>query len=156
MKGKAIISIAILSIAAGFSVSEAIGPGEGQMTKRNIAVSQDGCIADSVTVRWDLDSLLGEPTVNGTYMYSGNCKPGPRFVIWLQVEHAGGRGWVRLAPATPNGPGSWGFNVAGSPDWDEVLCGYDGTRKTSCHDPSSAKDMWKNGRVTDFHGPWEP
>ena len=42
MKGKAIIAIAVLSIVASFAVSEAVGPGGGQLTKRNVAVSQTG------------------------------------------------------------------------------------------------------------------
>lgn len=81
MKGKAIIGITILSVVASLAVSEAVGPGEGQMTKSNVPVSQDGCIADSLTVKWNLDSFFGEPTVNGTYKYSGDCKPSSDFVM---------------------------------------------------------------------------
>lgn len=145
--------IVLLSIAANSRVAEAVGPGKGEMTKHRVYVGK-GCTVDSLTVRWNLDSLFGEATIYGNYKYFGNCQPDPGFMIWLRVESAGAWGYVRIAPAIPNGPGSWGFNTPGSPNWDEVLCGYNGTRRTQCNSASSAKRIWKNRRVTDFRVPW--
>ena len=145
-----ILMIAVLDVG----YVGAVGPGEGEMTKQNVFVG-NGCLADSLTVRWDLGSLLGEPTVSGSYKYHGSCQPAPGFMIWLRVEYDGGGGYVRLDPAIPSGPGEWGFNVTGVPDWDEVLCGFDGIQRTECHSASAAKEIWTNGRVTDFAVPWQ-
>ena len=134
-------------------VAKAAGPGIGQMMKRDVPVSRS-CVADRVTVRWKLDSLLGEPIVNGTFMYEGDCEPSSDFVVWLRVESGPAVGFVRLAPAIPNAPGEWGSNVSGSPSWGSTLCGYHGTRRDDCYTPSTAKRIWKSGTVTDFAGPW--
>lgn len=131
----------------------AAGPGKGEMTKYNVHVG-DGCYADSVTVRWNLDSLMGEATQNGSWKYSGDCRPNHEFMIWLRVEGAGSYGFVRIAPAHPSRPGKWAFNVTGSPSWDKALCGYSGSRKGRCHPAAEAKAIWKDGRVTDFRTPF--
>ena len=147
-----VISVICLVCALSFRVAEAVGPGKGEMTKQGVFVGNE-CTVDSLTVKWNLDSLLGD-TIYGNYKYLGNCKPDPSFMIWLRVEHAGTGGYVRIAPALPNKPGTWGFNTPGSPNWDEVLCGYDGTRRVKCLSKASAKRAWKNGRVTGFRVPW--
>ena len=148
-----VISVICLFGALDFRVAEAVGPGKGQMTKQGVFVGNE-CTVDSLTVWWNLDSLLGEAKIDANYKYFGNCKPDPSFMIWLRVEHAGTGGFVRIAPALPNKPGTWSFNTPGSPSWDEVLCGYDGTRRVKCLSKESAKSVWKNGRVTGFRVPW--
>ena len=150
-----VIVVAVLFMAVNSPIANAAGPGEGEMTKYGVYVGE-GCTVDSLTVKWDLDSLLGEPTVKGNYKYSGDCGPAVGFVIWLRVEFGGAWGFVRIAPAIPNRPESWGFNTTGSPNWDEALCGYDGAQTTQCMRSSVAKEVWKNGRVTDFSVPWDP
>ncbi len=134
-------------------VAAAAGPGSGQIFKNAVWVGNN-CTVDRLTVRWRLGSLMGEPTVSGSYKYSGNCKPSHDFMVWLRVEGVGLYGYVRLNPAVPNGPDRWGFNVTGSPNWNQVLCGYDGTERAGCHEPSTAKSIWKNGKVVDFRVPW--
>lgn len=133
----------------------AAGPGVGEMTKHNVVISPDGCIADSLTVRWKLDSLLGEATVNGTYKYEGTCEPHHSFFVWLRVDAANTWGVVKVDPASPDRPGEWGFNVTGSPPWDEALCGYRETERFVCHPRNDAVRIWKAGKVTDFFSPWE-
>lgn len=155
-----VLSVVACTLALSTSAA-AEGPGKGELTKHNVKLGD--CVADSLTVRWNLDSLLGEPLVNGTYRYETAdvaCELPPSTVVWLSVEHpshstVGGRGFVRLAPALPAGPGQWGFNVTGSPDWDEVLCGYRETEKTSdCLPEKDAKRLWKEGRIVDFDVAW--
>ncbi len=62
---KLICVVSSLCLMAFASVSMAAGPGTGTATKHNLRIGQ--CYADSVTVKWDLDSLMGEPTVSGSY-----------------------------------------------------------------------------------------
>lgn len=131
----------------------AVGPGKGDMMHTDMWI---GDCYGSVVVRWDLDSLLGEPLVKGSWKYFGaDCKPSHSTIVWLKVEAPGiGHSYVRLAPVVPNKASEWGFNTPGSPNWDEVLCGYRGTRTLQCLEPNDAKRVWRNGSVTDFEVVW--
>ena len=153
MRHVIIAAVAVWCLAVSFPSAEAVGPGEGEMTKYDVFVG-NGCTVDSLTVRWELDSLPEGPTVYGTYKYVGDCGPEFGFVIWLRVEHDGSWGYVQIDPIIPFGPGTWAFNVTDLPNWDEVLCGYHGTERTECFSPSAAREIWENGRVTDFGVPW--
>ena len=146
------LSVCIFCCAT--SAAFGAGPGEGEVTRNGVYMGE-GCYADSVMVRYKLDSLIGEPTVAGTWMYVGDCEPAHDFMVWLRVEGAGAWGWVKLDPAIPSASGEWGFNVTGSPEWDDLLCGYDGTRKQRCLSSDDAKAIWKEGRVTGFDVPFE-
>ena len=146
-------TLTILLVAMNVTVAEVVGPGVGEMTKVNIYVG-NGCTVESLTVSWLLDSLTDGPLVHGEYMYLGNCQPASEFVIWLRVEGSGNYGYVRLSPPIPNGPGRWTVSLPRFPDWGDLLCGYKGTQKRDCRSPSSAEEIWTNGRVTDFDVPW--
>lgn len=74
-------------------------------------------------------------------------------VVWLKVQHCVAYGWVRLSPTVPRASVA-GYNVTGSPDWDEVLCGYSGTRRTSCMDLDAARSLWRRGQVVDVEVAW--
>ena len=147
------ISVICLICILDSRVAEAVGPGKGEMTKNGVYVGNN-CTVDSLTVKWNLDSIIGEPLVKGTYKYTGDCKPDPSFMVWLRVEHSGTWGHVRIAPAIPDKPGVWGFNAPGSPAWNRLLCAHEGTRTLDCVSKEAAKSAWKNGRVTDFQVPW--
>ena len=151
---KRILSITACTMALSAPVG-AEGPGTGELTKHNIQIGD--CVADSITVRWDLDSLMGEAVVKGSYHYSSSdptCKPHYRTVIWLRLEGLGGFGYVRLSPAIPDRPGQWGYNTPGAPPWDGALCGYRDTQRAECLPGNNAKKVWKHGRVTDFDVVW--
>ena len=148
-----IISVIYLVSALDFRVAEAVGPSKGEMTKNDVFVGNN-CIVDSLTVKWNLDSLLGEAVVAGSYKYEGNCEPASDFMVWLKVEGSGGWGFVRIAPVVPEKPNVWGFNTPGSPEWKEAICGYKGNKREKCVPVASAKQTWKTGKVTDFHVPW--
>lgn len=132
----------------------AAGPGAGSLTKYNVQIGR--CTADSLTVKWNLDSLMGEPTVSGTYQWtsSSNCELPSSTTIWLQVVSGTMRGYVSLSPVTPKANGGFGYNTTGSPDWDEALCGFSGNKTAGCYDESNAKHLWKNGEVDDFMVGW--
>ena len=137
------------------SISMAAGPGSGSKTKYNIRIGN--CQADSIKVKWRLDSLMGEATVNASYKWNGdrNCKLPHTTTIWLKVTNgSGGKGYVRVSPVTPKANKGYGYDTTGSPNWNKILCGYSGTRKTSCLDKKSAKNLWKTGDVEDFKVAW--
>lgn len=133
------------------TASYAVGPGKDKMTKYNINVG--GCMASSVTAGWNLDSLFGEPTVKGEYIWYGdsNCKPHYSTVLWLKLVQRNGQGsgYVRVSPAVPRA-GSVSYDTAGSPNWDSLVCGQSGTKKNGCFNASDAKTMWKTAYVADF------
>ena len=137
-------------------VSLAVGPGSGSKTKHGVRIGK--CQADSVTVKWNLDSLMGEATVSGSYKWTGdrNCTLPSSTTVWLKVKENGGGGYgnVRLSPVTPKANKSYGYNTTGSPSWKQTLCGYQGTSRTSCLSSSEAKRMWKNSHVSDFVIQW--
>jgi len=134
--------------------SWAAGPGSGSKTKYNVRIGN--CSADSISVKYKLDSLMGEPTVAGSFKWSGsNCNLPSSTMIWLKVENSyGGRAYVKLDPVVPNANAGYGYNTTGSPNWNSALCGYSGTRARNCMGPSDAKELWKSGYVSDFSVAW--
>lgn len=143
-----ISSFLLISLA---SVSMAAGPGSGSMSKRNIQIGL--CRADSVTVKWKLDSLMGEATVLGSLKWEGdpNCTLPSSTTIWLDVtDNSGGKGYVRVSPVIPKANKGYGYNTTGSPNWGKTLCSYRGTKISGCQQSSDAKRLWKIGRVSDF------
>lgn len=136
------------------SICLAVGPGAGTMTKHNVSIGR--CTADSMTVKWNLGSLMGEPTISGTYQWtsSSNCELPSSTTIWLQVVNGTMRGYVPLSPVTPKANSGYGYNTTGSPNWREALCGFRGNKAVSCYDEASAKQLWKVGEVNDFMLGW--
>ena len=135
--------------------SMAVGPGKGEMTKHNVEFAD--CVADSVTVKWNLDTFFGEPVVYANYRYESTdpeCKPHYSSAVLLRVESGGGFGHVISRLSNPSRPGKWGFNVSGSPDWDELLCGYV-RQQWGCKPEEEAKRTWLDGKVTDVFIHWE-
>lgn len=134
----------------------AVGPGKGSISKNNITIGL--CTANTFTVQYQLDSLLGEPTVNGAYKWTSSdssCELPASTVVWLKLASANNNyGYVQINPVVSKANKGLGYNVAGSPNWDVVLCGYQGTKATTCLNSSSAKNLWKTGRVVDFQVQW--
>ena len=93
--------LAVLLLAAPV-VGLAAGPGSGSQSERNFRVGN--CQVSSMEVIYKLDSLMGEPTVSGSYKWTGNgnCTLPSSTTIWLKVEDGrGGRGYARLKPVVP-------------------------------------------------------
>ena len=125
------------------------------MSKSNVQIGD--CTASNIDVKWALDSLMGEPTVNGSFRWDGDaCELPPSTAIWLKLEqvNGSGSGWVNIAPAVPEANGDYGYNTTGSPDWTETVCGFEGTQATGCVASSEAKTLWTTGSVTDFEVVW--
>jgi hypothetical protein len=122
---------------------------DGTITQTGLVIA--GCQVSSMTVRYHLSTLVGEPVVNGSYTWtagpgtSSGCLPSD-LEVWIRVEGSGGNGFVNLNPVVPEA-GKWGMNVAGSPDWDKYFCAFQGNRATQCLDAASAKRLWLS-RVT--------
>jgi len=136
------------------SICLADGPGSGTLTKNNVQIGR--CNADSITVKWDLSSLMGEPTISGSYQWtsSSDCELPSSTTIWLQVVNGTMKGYVPLSPVTPKANSGFGYNTTGSPNWREALCGYRGSKAVNCYDERSAKHLWKVGAVNDFMLGW--
>lgn len=132
----------------------AAGPGDGNLTKNNVRIGN--CIADSLTVKWRLGSLMGEPTVSGSYEWRGKngCELPTSTTVWLEVVSGSMKGYVDLRPVTPKANGGYGYNTTGSPNWRSTLCEFNGPKPKNCYDESSAKQLWKTGKVIDFAVAW--
>lgn len=149
MKTKLIFStLMFLVVLYGYSQHE------GTLTKRNVSIKN--CNFSSLTVKYKVGSFFGEPTVNGAYKLTGsdNCKAHYNTTIWLKIQSGGSYGYIRLAPTVPKTNEGYGYNVTGSPDWDDFICGYSGNKKNNCMTEEQAKNLYKNGRITGFEVGW--
>ena len=130
-------------------------PGKGELTKRDLMIG--GCRADWVRVIWDFYSIFGSAVVYGNYEWDGDrdCKPHYGTVIWYKVEGSnGGFGYVRISPVVPNAGAGLGFDTPSSPNWNNLLCGFENNRKTECLGERSAKHVYRLSKVTDFVIGW--
>ena len=50
----------------------------------------------------------------------------------------------------PEAGSGFGMNVTGSPNWDSLICGYDGADEVDCQTAEQAKDLYKGGAIVDF------
>lgn len=143
-----------LCVMAFSSSSIAAGPGSDNKTKYDLRIGR--CNVDSVTVKWKLESILGEPTVAGSFKWTGDsdCTLPSSTTVWLKVKDGSSYAHVKLSPATPDANEGYGYNTTGSPNWKKLLCGYRGTRKVDCFSKSEAKDLWRNGYVSDISFAW--
>ena len=100
----------------------AVGPGSGSLTKYNVHIGN--CKVSSITVKWRLDSLMGEATVSGSYKYQANCKLPYSTKIYLKVSDGSSfYGYSKFSPVVPKANSGYGYNVTGSPNWNSALCG---------------------------------
>jgi hypothetical protein len=131
-------------------------PGQGTMTKRMLGVAD--CQASSVSARWNLSGIMGEPVVNGTWSWEGRagCSPPHTTVVWLLLTSDYGHGWVQLDPGVPAAGGGYGYTSAGSPSWNQLICGFRGSAPTMCLDERTAKAVWSTSKVVDFQVSWAP
>lgn len=130
--------------------------GEGSMTKENFDFY--GCHISSMTVKWSFNTIVGEPEVNGTFKWTTNSND-YEVMNYAQIQlkcqsntSTSWYAWVPIAPVVPKPGKGYGMNVAGSPDWDKLFCGYNRYgEETSCWSAESAKAFWKAGfRIVDF------
>ena len=154
MKSVKMMIVMLLAVTLAPATALAAGPGKGSLSKSGVRVGP--CYANSVDVRYRLDSLMGEPVVGGSWSWSGDssCSLPSSTVIWLKVQSGSSYGYVRLDPVVPDANEGFGYNVSGSPNWNETVCGYSGARPQGCMNSGAAKNLWKSGRVTGFEIGW--
>ncbi|QJX02544.1 hypothetical protein HML84_13675 [Alcanivorax sp. IO_7] len=132
----------------------AVGPGSGSQSRHNFRVGS--CQVSSMQVIYKLDSLMGEPTVSGSYKWTGNgnCSLPSSTTLWLKVQDSSGgaamyasnrRSPKATAPTaiTPPAPGLGRSPVRLQRQPPHQLPA-----------PNGAKNLWKSGRVTDFSVTW--
>ncbi len=73
-------------------------------------------------------------------------------MVWLKIENAnnGGYGYIKLDPTVPKAGSGFGMNVTGSPNWNSLICGYDGANEIDCQTAEQAKALYKGGAIVDF------
>ena len=136
--GIAIIIFSLVSAATVF----AGGPGKGEIT-----VYPGGKISQ-LTVRYNISQLMGEPVINGTYKWTSSSldKLDSNVVVWLTISNSqNGSAYIKIDPTVPDN-GEWGFNVSGSPNWNQALVSsYSGNQAQGYVDADIAKEFWQNG-----------
>lgn len=154
---KYILKIGILLVVST-GILMAAGPGEGIITKKMYGEQIGYCKVNKIIVKYNLSSLMGEAVVNGTYKVIGSsnedCDLPSTLMVWLKLQNGDHFGYVELDPAVPNYNGGWAYNAAGSPNWNEVVCGFKGTQATNCQSREHAITLWKSGSVTDVKIAW--
>lgn len=128
-------------------------PGAGRLSRPVSNVG--GCRATNISVSYKLDDLLGEATVNGEWSWQGDgaCTPAASTKVWLRLQDGSAYGYVEISPSVPRAGGA-SMNTTGSPDWSQLVCGFDGGRASGCMDAASARKLWTNGRVAGFEVGW--
>ncbi len=110
----------------------------------------------SITVKWDLRLLLGEPVVDGVFKWTaGKNTPADyldyRDYVLLECvpkKSAGYLVYIKIAPTVPKSGEGYGFNTPGSPSWKSVFCTRDGkdmTTKIPDFTAEKAREIWKSG-----------
>ena len=131
--------------------------GMKEMTKYNI--NHFGCQISSVTAKWAMSTLMGEPVINGVFKWETDgadvsCLRYDDFIVLKCQSNIDPAlsAWVSIAPTVPNAGAGYGYNTPGSPNWDNVFCDYDEfDNKTTCFSTTDAKTFWKNGfEIVDF------
>jgi len=140
------------------NTNDVLSQDEGTLTKSNI--DHYGCKISSITVKWSFRSLMGEPVKSGNFKWEAgygtdkDCLSYKDFVI-LKVQskvNPDVYAWVEMDPTTPDASEGYSYNTSGSPNWDELFCGFDRNgHKYDCWDEKYAKSFWKGGfRMVDF------
>lgn len=144
---------------AHFGVDRATSsPGQGEL--RVGFQNPDGCEVNNVRVRYHLGQSMGEPTVAGSWAYDQNssarpCSPPTSTIVLLRIQMGSNIfGYVKLDPAMPRANGGFGYNSPGSPDWDQLICSYNGAIRTQCMSAGEARAVWSQGRVAGAFLAW--
>ena len=123
---------------------QAGGPGKGTFRK------QPGGGIASLEARFDLSQFMGEPTVAGVFKWEAepgySAKLPSDVVMWLKVRSGTSFAYISCAPVLSDAGKGFGMDMAGSPDWKEVLVlEFSGKKAVRTMDAASAKHFWKAG-----------
>lgn len=126
---------------------------KGSLTKTNLRVGD--CQIESMTVAYSVSPFMGEPTVNGNYKWQAvpgsaeDCLPA-NFTVWLKIRNYQASGYIRINPVVPKAGQSSFSGTAGSPNWDNFICGFEGAQKTRCFNDNDAKRLLLKASIDDF------
>lgn len=56
--------------------------------------------------------------------------------------------YVRISPVVPKS-GVKSYDTPSLPEWQDLVCGFNGTQKGRCIPSDSAKQLWTKGKVVD-------
>ncbi|WP_257283202.1 hypothetical protein [Endozoicomonas sp. SESOKO1] len=109
---------------------------------------------DELTVKYEISHFFGEPMVSGSWKWNSktageNALPHD-FAVLLKVQRGNSFGFVKLDQAMPKANHGYGYNVTGSPDWDELFCSYASSDRLSCLTEDQAKWLYAGGNVVDI------
>lgn len=124
---------------------------EGELTKTNVKIG-NGELA-TITVKYKLWTLMGEPVKITEYKYSASRSLVSGVKIYLKTENLTKTAWAYVQDcggAIPKPGDNWSFNSPGSPKWSELFGGT-GVYEKKYFTEKQAKNFWKNGfTITDF------
>ena len=110
----------------------------------------------SITVKWELSIMKGEPVVNGVYKWEAGPETrldylDKRDVVLLECTPKGDTSkvlYIKITPSAPKSGEGFGENSPSSPSWSDVFCTKDGnaiTTKIPNFTAEKAKEIWRNG-----------
>ncbi len=117
------------------------------------------CKASSITFKYRLSTLSGEPTIytnmkwENTYGTSTDCLSDGEFQTFIKVQVIYTSYWIPAQGSfglVPKGDNTWGKNpLAGSPNWDELFLKSEPSKNSSENfiDADEAKGIWKSGSL---------
>jgi hypothetical protein len=120
----------------------------GTISKNNFTAGP--CQIASMDVKYRIGAFFGEPVYSGAYQWTtsdGNeeCLSGDTKVA-LEVND--GVGYIILNPTVQRSGQPYGFDVGGSPNWNDFICDADGS---NCMTEANARATMNAGyRITDF------
>ncbi|MGV8135292.1 MAG: hypothetical protein AB2L20_08755 [Mangrovibacterium sp.] len=110
----------------------------------------------SLTVKWDLRTLMGEPVIDGVFKWEAGARTPSDYLDYCDCvllecspkKSVGYMVYIKITPIVPKSGEGYGYNAPGSPSWQNVFCARNGepmTTKVPSFNGNTAKDIWKSG-----------
>jgi hypothetical protein len=131
-----------------------VGESEGQLSRSNIMAGS--CNIATITAKYKLGTLFGEPTVNGNFSWdAGDNTPADCLHystnIAFKIQSGTAHGYIYINPVVPDSGNGFGSNNTGSPNWNKLICGLGNGYRDSCVTSEQAKAFFTNGYIiTEF------
>lgn len=131
--------------------------GRGEVTQSDVCVPGMGLIS-SITLRYRMDTFFGDATRTAVFAYHADFSIGSATWFAQVFTTAGDEVLVGGEPvyvswlegSWPEPGGEFGFDITGSPWWNEVFGFYDGgTALSSYVDEATAKSIYQAGFTLD-------
>ena len=103
-------------------------------------------IVQSAEAKYNLDTLLGDPTISGAFKYEASERLHYSTVAFLICQTAASpRYYVMLDPTIPDPGKGYGFNATGSPNWNKVFKLSASCAGDDYLDEATARAFWHSG-----------